>query len=160
MDNIRTTISPNSPKFLDQLRLRIRQHGLAYRTEQTYVGWVRRFIRFHDKKHPKDMGPTEIENFLTDLANRRFCSVNTQRTALNSIVYMYTKFLGIELGRLEFQPAKAPRRLPVVYSQDEVAAILRQLKGVYRLQVATIRHTHFHLTHQLSLATHAKQVAH
>jgi len=65
----------------------MRQNGLAYRTEQTYIHWVKRFIYFHNKQHPKTMGSKHIESFLADLSNTRYCSVNTQRTALNALVY-------------------------------------------------------------------------
>ncbi len=148
---IRTTIPPQSPRFLDQLRLHMRQKGLAYRTEQTYIHWIRRFINFHGKQHPKSLGPTEIENFLSYLSNQRFCSVNTQRTALNALVYVYKRFLGIEVGELGYQGARAPKRLPVIYSRDEIAAIINGLNGVYRLQVELLYGTGLRLAELLSL---------
>ncbi len=135
MDDIRVTISPRSPRLLDQVRLHMRQNGLAYRTEQTYIHWIKRFIYFHNKQHPKTMGAKHIENFLADLSNTRYCSANTQRTALNALVYLYKRFMSVDVGDLNYTPAKYHRRLPVVYSREEIAAIVRQLHGVHRLQV-------------------------
>ena len=135
MDDIRVTISSKSPRLLDQLRLPMRKSGLAYRTEQTYIHWVKQFIYFHNKQHPKAMGPKQIEDFLEDLSNTRYCSVNTQRTALNALVYLYRRFMGVDVDNLNYTPAKQYRRLPVVYSREEIAAIVQQLYGVHRLQV-------------------------
>jgi hypothetical protein len=73
MEDIRPLISPNSGRFLDQLRLHIRQNGLAYRTEQTYLHWVKRFIRFHGRKHPKDLCMTDVEACLSHLSEQRTC---------------------------------------------------------------------------------------
>ena len=135
MDDIRVTISPSSPRLLDQLRLHMRKNGLAYRTEQTYIHWIKRFIYFHNKQHSKVMGPKQIEDFLADLSNTRYCSINTQRTALNALVYLYKRFMSIDVDNLNYIPAKQFRRLPVVYSREEIAAIVQQLHGVHRLQV-------------------------
>ena len=135
MEDIRVAISPNSPRMLDQLRLHMRKNGLSYRTEQTYIHWVKRFIYFHNKEHPKKMDSKHIECFLGDLSNTRYCSVNTQRTALNALVYLYKRFMGVDVDDLDYAPAKQYRRLPVVYSREEIAAIIQHLRGVYRLQV-------------------------
>ncbi|MBQ0798206.1 MAG: integron integrase [Porticoccaceae bacterium] len=135
MDDIRHNISPRPLRLLDQLRLHIRSSGLAYRTEQTYIHWIKRFIYFHNKRHPKDMGAVEVEAFLNYLGISRHCSTSTQRIALNALIYLYRRFLDIDLGLLNFSPAKVHRRLPVVYSREEIAAIIARLRGVYRLQV-------------------------
>ncbi|EAQ98380.1 integron integrase [Congregibacter litoralis] len=135
MDDVRHGIPEYPTRFLDQLRQHIRSTGLAYRTEQTYVHWVRRYILFHKKQHPGSLGAKHIEQFLNHLTVRS-CSVSTQRVALNALVYLYRKFLAVDVGDLEFKPARANRRLPVVYSRSEVAAILSKLKGVHRLMVA------------------------
>lgn len=151
MDDIRLTIPPNSPRLLDQLRLHIRQSGLAYRTEQTYIHWVKRFIYFHKKQHPKTMGAKHIEHFLADLSNTRYCSVNTQRIALNALVYLYKRFMGIDVGDLDYTPARHHRRLPVVYSREEIAAILQYLHGVYQLQIELMYGTGLRKAELLSL---------
>jgi integrase len=95
---------------------------------------VERFIYFNNKRHPKDTGAKEVENFLNYLANSRHCSINTQRTALNALVYLYRKFLGVDIGQLNFAPARAPKRLPVVYSRKEIALIFSHMRGVHLLQ--------------------------
>ena len=151
MDDIKKPIQLNSPRFLDQLRIHIRQRGLAYKTEQTYIHWVKRFIYFHNKKHPKDMGPTEIESFLSYLSISRHCSANTQRTALNALVFLYKRFMGVEVGDLRFKPAKSHRRLPVVYSREEISAIVCHLRGVHRLQVELMYGTGMRKAELLSL---------
>ncbi|WP_269621210.1 site-specific integrase [Zhongshania sp. BJYM1] len=131
MEDIRPLISPHSGRFLDQLRLHIRQNGLAYRTEQTYLHWVKRFIRFHGRKHPKDLSMTDVEAFLSHLAEQRTCSTNTQRIALNALVYLYKRFMGLDIGDLAFKPAQGARRIPVVYSREEITAILSNLRGAH-----------------------------
>ena len=135
MDDIRHKLQTKPTRFLDQLRLHIRQQGLAYKTEQTYVYWVKRFIYFHNKQHPKNLGSVDVEAFLSHLAVNQFCSVNTQKIALNALVYLYKRFMGIVIDDLSFSPAKAPRRLPVVYTQQEIAATLSFLSGTPRLMV-------------------------
>ncbi|MFI2812831.1 integron integrase [Microbulbifer sp. JSM ZJ756] len=136
MDDIRHHIPPESrERLVPRLRLLIRRIGLSYSTEQTYVHWVKRFIRFHQLRHPEDMGAAEVEDFLGHLAVDAHCSVNTQRVALNAMVFLYRRFLGRELELLRYRSARQSRRLPVVYGAAEVAAILEQLEGVFRLQV-------------------------
>ena len=95
MDDIRHKLQTKPTRFLDQLRLHIRQQGLAYKTEQTYVYWVKRFIYFHNKQHPKNLGSVDVEAFLSHLAVNQFCSVNTQKIALNALVYLYKIRKGI-----------------------------------------------------------------
>lgn len=151
MDDIRHSIKPNPTRFIDQLRLHIRQHGLAYRTEQTYVHWTIRFIKFHKKRHPKDMGAIEVGQFLSHLSAHLDCSVNTQKVALNALVYLYKRFLGLEIENLKFKTAKVHRRLPVVYSREEISKILVNLKGVYRLQIELVYGTGLRKAELLSL---------
>ncbi|WP_305080648.1 phage integrase N-terminal SAM-like domain-containing protein [Microbulbifer sediminum] len=135
MDDIRPRVPTRPVRFLDKLRLHMRESGLAFATERTYIHWVRRFIHFHGKQHPQEMGPAEVEQFLTHLAQQRDCSVNTQRIALNALVYLYQRFFEVKLDDLTFSLARTPRRLPVVYSRSEISAILSHLHGVSRLQV-------------------------
>lgn len=154
MDDIRPPVAQGSTRFLDELRLHIRQNGLAYRTEQTYLFWIKNFIRFHSRQHPKHLGSHEIEAFLSHLAEQRNCSVSTQRialNALNALVYMYKRFMGVDVGDLRFSPAPAPKRLPVVYSREEIAAILSHLRGVHRLQVELMYGTGLRKAELLSL---------
>lgn len=151
MDDIRSPLDTRSPRFMDQLRIHMRKTGLAYRTEQTYVHWIKRFIFFHDKRHPAQMGASEVEAFLEHLSIKRSCSINTQKIALNALVYLYKRFLAVEIGALQFTPARSHRRLPVVYSREEIAGILAHLRGVYRLQVELMYGTGLRKAELLSL---------
>jgi integrase len=118
------------PKLLDQVRNLIRAKHYSIRTEETYVGWVRKFILFHGKKHPKDMGEKEISAFLTHLAVNRNVAASTQNQAFNALLFLYRNVLGIEFGELKnVQRAKKPRKLPVVFTMDEILQIINQLEG-------------------------------
>jgi integron integrase len=122
------------PKLLDQVRERLRFKHYSLRTEQTYLFWIRRFILFHNKRHPREMGATEVEAFLTYLAVKRDVSASTQNIALNAILFMYKQVLTIELPWLDGMVyAKRPARLPVVLSRDEVTRLLDQLEGTFQL---------------------------
>ena len=125
---------PDKPvRFLDQVRQFIRGQNKAYKTEKTYIHWIKCFIRFHGKQHPKDMGPRHIEAFLTDLAVRRHASVSTQRTALNALVFLYKQFLGQDLAELNFQYSSQARNIPVVFSHSEATRVIDLLPEPYRL---------------------------
>lgn len=118
------------PRLLDQVRARVRRLGLARRTEEAYVGWVRRFILANDKRHPADMGAAEIESFLTGLAVHGNVSASTQNQALSALLFLYKQVLGVELPWLDgISRAKKPQRLPVVLTRAEVAALLGELAG-------------------------------
>ncbi|QBB72026.1 integron integrase [Pseudolysobacter antarcticus] len=120
-----------SPKLLDQLRARIRALHYSIRTEDAYADWARRFILFHEKRHPRDMGVAEVEAFLTHLAVERKVSASTQNQAKAALLFLYKKVLQIELPWLsEVVAAKVSRRLPVVLTQREVRELLLQLNGV------------------------------
>jgi len=122
------------PRFLDQVANACRVKHLAYRTEQSYVAWVKRFILFHDKRHPQGMGPPEVRAFLTHLARNRRVAASTQNQALNALVFMYREVLRRDPGEFgEFQPAKRPKRLPTVLTRDEVQRVLTHLSGTYGL---------------------------
>lgn len=151
MDDIRHKIPDQPVRFMHKLRLHMRENGLAYRTEQTYTHWIKRFIYFHGKKHPKHMGENEIEAFLTDLGVRRDCSVSTQKIALNSLVYLYKRYMGLALENLDFSGAKLHRRLPVIYSRQEVQQIIEQLKDPYQLMVQLMYGTGVRKAELLSL---------
>jgi len=136
---------------MHKLRLHIRENGLAYRTEQTYTHWIKRFIHFHHDRHPKDMGPTEIESFLTHLGVNRDCSINTQKIALNALMYLYRRYMGLVIEDLNFSGAKQHRRLPVVYSREEVRRIAEALPHPYRLMVQLMYGTGLRQAELLSL---------
>ncbi|MBE9510438.1 MAG: phage integrase N-terminal SAM-like domain-containing protein [Bacteroidetes bacterium] len=114
-------------KFLDHVREVIRTNHFSYSTEKTYIIWLYRFIIFHNKEHPKDMGTKEISEFLTYLAVERKVSASTQNQALNALAFVYKKVLKITLDDFDFKHAKIGKRLPVVFSRDEI--IIRGGKG-------------------------------
>ncbi|MBO9471218.1 integron integrase [Endozoicomonas sp. G2_2] len=131
--------SHRSPKLLDQVRERIRLKHYSIRTEKTYLAWIRRFILFHDKKHPKDMGKPEVETFLTHLAVDRHVAASTQNQALNAVLFLYKEVLGTELPWMEdVVRVKRPARIPEVLSSSEVARLLTQLDGTYRLMASLL----------------------
>jgi integron integrase len=127
------------PKLLDRVRLAARRRHLSYRTEQSYVGWVRRFVLFHDVRHPKDMGTGEIEAFLSHLATERNVSAATQNQAYAALVFLYRHVLDRELEGLErIVRVRRSRPAPVVMSRDEVARVLALLHGTKRLQATLL----------------------
>ena len=105
---------------------------MSLATERTYVGWTRRFIRFHQLKHPVEMGGGEVAEFLSWLAVRRNVSVNTQRTALNALVFLYREFLGQEI-EVEFRRTRRQPRVPVVFTHSEATAVIDRLETPTRL---------------------------
>jgi len=119
------------PRLLDQVRAAIRMRHYSYRTEQAYVGWIRRYILFHRKRHPKEMGKQEISQFLTSLAVDRRVAASTQNQALAALLFLYQDVLDCDPGWIDdIVRAKRPRRLPVVLTAAEVDALLAELSGV------------------------------
>lgn len=126
-------------RLLDQVREIIRKKHCSIRTEQAYVQWIRRFILFHDKRHPKDMGEKEISQYISHLATHRKVAVSTQNQALNALVFLYKHVLKMKLedfGHME--RAKRPQRLPTVLSKEEVARVLTAISGTYGLMAKII----------------------
>ncbi|MGH9642228.1 MAG: integron integrase [Terriglobales bacterium] len=116
--------------LFDVTREVMRTRHLAYRTEQAYLQWIRRYIAFHNRRHPRELGAAELEQFLTHLAVDRKVSASTQSQALQALLFLYRAVLGIELPWLEnVTRAQRPRRLPVVLSRAEIRAILARLEG-------------------------------
>ena len=138
MDDVRPAIPAGSKRFVHQVRQDMRNKGYAYQTEKTYLHWIKRFIAFHKMQHPNRMGEQHINQFLSHLGGRRDCSPATQRIALNALVYLYRKFLQIELEPLDFESARQRRRLPVVLSHDEVQRILAELPEKHWLMVSLL----------------------
>jgi integrase len=127
---------PRPPRLLDQVRQVLRVRHYALRTEECYVQWIVRFIRFHNKRHPRDMGAAEVAQFLSDLAVQGRVAASTQNQALNALVFLYKQVLAIDLGRFETVRAMRPKRLPVVLTAEEVAVVLERIEGgegVFRL---------------------------
>jgi integron integrase len=115
--------------LLDQVRDALRLRHYSLRTENCYVRWVKQFILFHGKRHPRELGGPEIEQFLTHLAVEQRVSASTQNQAFFALLFLYQQVLEIELGRLDAVRAKRPERLPVVMSRAEVRQVLEHVTG-------------------------------
>jgi integron integrase len=128
------TSFPGKPKLLDQLRTFMRARRYSLRTEEAYLDWIRRFILFHGKRHPRDLGEQEITEFLTDLAVHRHVAASTQNQALSALLFLYQQFFQRKLGRLDDAlRASRPARVPVVLTGEEVRALLAHVAPTYRL---------------------------
>ena len=125
---------PPPRKLLDRVRDRIRVKHYSYRTEETYVQWIKRFILFHNKRHPSEMGGDEVNAFLTHLAVNENVAASTQNQALSAILFLYREVLELELGlNLDAVRAKRPRNLPTVLTIAETLEILNNLTGIYQI---------------------------
>jgi integron integrase len=122
------------PRLLDRVRQACRVRHYSPRTEDCYADWIKRYILFHGKRHPTEMGAAEINAFLTDLAVNGHVSASTQNQAFSALLFLYQKVLEVDPGRIEgVIRALRPKRLPVVLSPDEVQRVISQSDGVYRL---------------------------
>ena len=140
------------PKLLEQMRAHLRTRHYSIRTEEAYLDWVRRFILFHGKRHPRDMGAVEVEAFLSHLAVERQVSASTQNQAKAAILYLYKQVLGIELPWLdEVVQAKRPQRLPVVLTPTEVRELLMRMDGTTGLIAQLLYGTGMRLMEALRL---------
>ena len=123
-------------KLLEQVRDVIRLKHYSYKTEKSYVNWIKRYILFHNKRHPKEMNGKEIEDFLTHLAVKENVAASTQNQALNAILFLYKEVLKQELDlKVDAVRAKRSRYLPTVLTKEEVFAIVNNLSGVYQIIV-------------------------
>lgn len=122
------------PRLLDEVRGRLRRLNYSLRTEQAYVGWIRRFILFHGKRHPRELAAAQVEAFLTSLAVDRHVAAATQHQALAALLFLYIEVLGLDLPWLDnIQRAKKPKRLPVVLTGAEAGRVLAHLDGSHAL---------------------------
>lgn len=135
MENKRKFRPDPSLKLMDQVRQVLRYHHYAYRTEQTYCDWIVRYIKyFGAKKHPQDMGKTEIDAYLSHLATERKVSDSTQRQALNAIIFLYRHVLDQPIeGQIEPTRAKRHPRPPVVMTKTEVQRVFAHMQGIHLL---------------------------
>jgi len=126
-------------RLLDVVRDRIRVKHYSYRTETGYLGWIRRFIRFHGGRHPREMGGPEVEQFLSYLATERQVAASTHNQARSAILFLYRETLEIDLPWLDgVVRAKRPARVPVVLSRAEVRRVLAQLEGTHWLAASLL----------------------
>jgi integron integrase len=127
-------MSPQEPRLLEQVRATLRRKHYSYHTEKRYLNWIRRFIRFHGLKHPRNMGKTEIDAFLTHLAVDQNVAAATQNQALNALVFLYKTVLDQPFDfPLNAVRAKRPKRLPTVLSREEALTVLSFLTGTNQL---------------------------
>jgi integron integrase len=127
-------VENKSPKLLDQVHQTLRAKHYAYRTEQTYVDWIKRFIFFHNKRHPKDMGADEIQAYISYLADERQVAASTQNQALSAIVFLYKHVLQKEviLPTEILRPGR-PQRLPTVLSHQEAMTVIQKMSATPKL---------------------------
>ena len=127
-------MSANTPRLLDRVRAVLRRKHYSLRTEEAYVAWIKRYILFHHKRHPQELGVPEVEAFLTDLAVQQHVAASTQNQALSALLFLYTEVLQQPLaGPINAVRAKQPQRLPTVLTREEVRRVLDALAGVHQL---------------------------
>jgi integron integrase len=129
-----TATVASSPKLLDRVRWQLRVKHYSIRTEQAYVDWIRRYILFHHKRHPNEMGEKEITGFLTHLAIEKNVAASTQNQAFSALLFLYQQVLELKLDFIDnVQRVSRPAKLPVVFTPAEARSVLARLKGDYRL---------------------------
>lgn len=133
MEDVKVPIPAKPLKLIDQFRAFIRLDGKSYATENTYVYWVKQYILFNDKTHPSQLGAGEVTDFLTHLALKMNTSPNTQKTALNALMFLYNRFLKRPIDKLDFQYAKKPVRTPTVFTHQEAVEVINNLDMPYQL---------------------------
>ncbi len=139
-------------KLLDRVRNLAALRHLSPRTTEAYLYWIKRFVLYHNKRHPLTMGPPEIHRFLSYLAQSLNVAASTQNQALNAIAFLYQQVLGRNLGDIgSFPRAKTPKRLPVVFSRDEIARVLNALPQPERLMTALLYGSGLRLAECVSL---------
>jgi integron integrase len=127
-------VSAPAPRLLDRVRQAARLKHYSIRTEEAYVSWVRRYVRFHGTRHPQEMGMQEVESFLTDLAVHKRVAASTQNQALSALLFLYSEVLQQPLeGPLQSVRAKQPERVPTVLSRQEVRRVLDALTGTHQI---------------------------
>lgn len=139
MDERINEAPPKAPRFLDQVRDAIRRRHYSPRTEETYVHWIKRFIYFHGKRHPLQMGEAEVTAFLNHLARDREVAASTQNQALSAILFLYKDTPGQPLAWLQgLERAKRPVRMPSVLSRAEAQRLLARLHGARWLMASLL----------------------
>jgi integron integrase len=143
---------PQQPRLLDQVRQCIRLKHMSMKTEKSYVYYIREFILYHNKRHPKEMGVEEIRAYLSYLAVEKNVAASTQNVARNALLFLYKKVLEIDLPFIDkIETAKRPERIPVVLTRKEIQAILANLDGIYHLMTSLLYGSGLRLTECLSL---------
>ena len=125
-------------KLLDEVRNVIRLRHYSPRTEESYINWIRRYILFHNKKHPRDLNEKDIRDFLNHLSLKQNVSYSTQNQALNAIIFMYKNVIKKDIGSINFEKAKRVKHIPVILSKSEVVNILEHLDGLPLLVISLL----------------------
>ncbi len=150
----RSAAPAGSPRLLDRVRAAVRVRHYSIRTEECYAAWIRRFILFHDKRHPLEMGAVEINQFLSHLATDGRVSASTQNQAFSALLFLYQKVLEVDPGRIEgVVRAFRPQQLPVVLTREEVDRVLTELRDPYRLIAQILYGSGLRLLESLSCAS-------
>lgn len=126
---------PKGTKLLDQYHEALRNLHYSARTEKTYIAWVRKYILYHNKRHPREMGVPEINAFITHLVSDKMIAASTQNQAISAVLFLYRKVLNIQLDEtalVSIRPTR-PKRLPTVLSKDEVKSVLSKMTGIHKL---------------------------
>ena len=145
-------VSPAEPRLLDAVRDAIRTRHYSLRTERAYVLWIRRYVAFHRRRHPRDLGAEEVTSFLSSLANVGNVAAATQNQALAALLFLYRDVLGVELPWLDsVVRAKKPRRLPTVLTQSEVRRLLDTIEGLHGLMARLMYGTGMRISECLAL---------
>jgi integron integrase len=131
-------MEPRTKKLLDQVRDTLRLKHYSIRTENSYVDWIRRYILFHNKRHPREMGAPEVQAFLTHLAVKENVAASTQNQALSALLFLYREVLHKDLGPIDALRAQKPKRLPTVLTKDEVRKVIGNLSGTHRLMASLL----------------------
>jgi integron integrase len=140
------------PRLIDQVRNVLRLHHYSVRTEEAYIQWIKRFIFFHNKRHPNEMGEKEIRNYLTHLAVDKHVSASTQNQALSAILFLYKRVLELDLDWIDdVVRAKRPKYLPVVLTKSEVMSVLNAMQGTNALVAKLLYGTGMRLMEALRL---------
>jgi integron integrase len=139
MSILAPTTPPDKPKLLDQVRNVIRRKQYSIRTEQSYVDWIKRFILYHGKRHPREMAEEEVTEFLTHLARDRNVAPSTQNQALSALLFLYKDVLKQEMGWLNnVERARRPAKMPVVLSHEELKRVFARMHGVTKLMAGLL----------------------
>ncbi|MGK9475172.1 integron integrase [Melioribacter sp. OK-6-Me] len=142
----------HKPKLLGQVRIAMRTAHYSRKTETAYTNWIKRFIYFHNKRHPKDMGAEEIKAFINNLATNHHVSSATQNQALQGILYLYKNILNKDVGWIEnIKRSTRVKHLPVVLSKREVANVFKNIQGTNKLIVSLLYGSGLRLTEALKL---------
>jgi len=143
-------------KLLDQVKEKLRLKHYSIRTEDAYVSWIRRFILYHNKKHPKDMDEREVEAFLSHLAIDLKVASSTQNQALNALLFLYRYVLGKDLKAINAVRAKKPKKMPTVMTRSEISKVLKGMSGVHKLMAMIIYGSGLRLMECIRLRVEAK----